>query len=1213
MRPTFFSTSLPAAVLERRCLSAPAAWVCSAVVCVAFGAGCSDDSAAGSAVAGTQGVTGGGGTSGLGGAGARRLVTKLAVAIVDAGQPTTATCSWEGGIGPAEGFEVFATPSGGVDAQAAASAATFSVTGTKVGSYAIACRHTGQNAVDAQPPQLQVRAGAAVKTSASIAPTEVPAGTSATVTCMGSDAFGNAVAKLTWVLEVAPTDRADATSSATGGSVVGRKPGSAEVVCRAKEHTKAVATPAKFQVITGGPTKVVTAAAAGVVGGQAAVACALEDGGGNPVAWTDWTLVAPAPLAVGSAPLSVTTTKAGGHPVTCKPAGAGAPDLAKLEATPAHAMFLPGAAAKVVAAVKPEAIVAGEDSATVTCSAEDAHGNPTTFAAAPQPGATPPAAIEASVSGDGGVTVNGKSISGQKAGPHKVQCDVAGVADSTPATLTVKPGKPAYSKVTVPAQATAGANVTWACAAADKFGNSILPPLQGWTLQAPADCKSDPAKATLQCTKVGSHEVQCIHKDLPESAPAKVLVLPGAPVKIKLALDPSQPNYKTSQPIDVLASGEDVFGNPIADVPVDLVIAPAIGVALDKVNQQITCGEDGNYTLTATAKGAAGVKATLKFKVDSNGPLVSVSFPKRGATLDYAPNITITFSTLDELSKVAKVKVNGNSVAPGAGLDLKANLPVVLGLNTIAIEAEDEWGNKKETVQSFYAAEQWHVISDLNPMAGAVSHGLDTWLGQAAIDSGTRNHAKPKDLATVVEIVLKNIDLSAVVGASFPFEMSVAKGTATVNSFKYGDPSFNGGYPSVKLTAVNGGLYLDGTIKNVTSKVALNTTNLGIFNVSADATVTAKSVTITGTIKPTVDAAGKVTVAIEGVNVNLVGLDVSVDNWWGFLVNWLLDLFNKQITNLLETQFTKALGTSLAGPLANALQAFALNTSFNVPGLLGGKPSTIKLASVLQSIVFQGKVGTTPGGGRLGLKTAVASKKTVPENPKGSFARNGCLAAGADPAAVLKKTTPVEMAIHLDVVGELLMSMWQTGALDIPISPALLQGQLDLGKYGVTDLKATTHLLLPPLVHDCTPDGKPEMQIGDLSIDVTMKLGGVSVTVKAFAAIAAKVGVKVVQMATGPEIALDLAKPHLVKTDVDTVLISGKASTEATTAFIELLLPVVAGQLTQSLGGTLASFPLPELDLSLIATSIPKGTTLALEVQSASSVPAYVVGAGKVK
>jgi hypothetical protein len=363
---------------------------------------------------------------------------------------------------------------------------------------------------------------------------------------------------------------------------------------------------------------------------------------------------------------------------------------------------------------------------------------------------------------------------------------------------------------------------------------------------------------------------------------------------------------------------------------------------------------------------------------------------------------------------------------------------------------------------------------------------------------------------------------------------------------------------------------------------------------------------ITGTVKPSIDAAGKVTVKTEGVQVDLVGLDVNVDNWWGFLVNWLIDLFNEQITQLLEDKLATSLATAINGPLANMLQNFALNSSFTVPGILGAKPATVELASALSALAFQA------GGGRLGLKAAVSSKKAVAESVLGSFGRGGC-SGSTDPAAALKKATPLEVATHLDVVNELLSSIWQTGALEIPISPSLLGGQLDLGKYGVTDLKATTHLLLPPLVTDCKPDAKPEMQIGDLGVDVAMKLGGVPVTVKAYAAVAAKVGVTVVQTPGGPEIALLLQKPHVVKTDVDIVLVQGVGATEATAAFLELLLPVVAGQLTQALGGTLASFPLPELDLSLMAASIPKGTKLALDVQSAISVPAYVVAAGKVK
>ena len=479
------------------------------------------------------------------------------------------------------------------------------------------------------------------------------------------------------------------------------------------------------------------------------------------------------------------------------------------------------------------------------------------------------------------------------------------------------------------------------------------------------------------------------------------------------------------------------------------------------------------------------------------------------------------------------------------------------------------------------------------------------------IDSGVHNHSKPKDIATVIEIVLKNLDTSIIVGQSFKVDKSLLNANAKVTSFKFGNKYINKGYPKIKLTAVNGGLYLVGTIYSVEAKVNIKGKTLFFIPVNIDSVVTATSMTVSGTIKVTVSSSGKVTAKTSGVKVKLNGLKVKISNSWGFLVNWLIGLFNGAITNLLQTELSKQIGAAIDGPLGNALQSFAINTTFNVPGFFGGSPTPVKLASALQSMNFKGKSGSKAGGGQVAMKAALTSVKKVKHNILGALRRQSCM-KGYQTNAKLKQYKPMELALHFDLVNQMLAAIWQRGSLAMNVDPKAL-GNFDLSQYAIQDLKVQTDFLLPPVINDCTKSGQPEMQLGDIRLDIVAKMDGKPVVLKVYVSAAAKVTVKAVKGLKGGEIALDMAAAHIIEGDVDSVLVGGIAAPEGTVNFFEALLPLITNLLIDQFKGTLASFPLPEIDLTLLSKSIPKGTTIAIDVQKVYSGPGNVYAEGDVK
>lgn len=949
-----------------------------------------------------------------------------------------------------------------------------------------------------------------------------------------------------------------------------------------------------------------------VAGDPAKIRCIAQDADGAPVdvAADAFSLVVADPLKLVSLQAglgtAVVTTKAGKWPVRCKLA---APELVS---EPADVTYIAGAAASVTAVPEHAEITAGDAGTPVKCVLKDAFGNETATLA-PATGGAKPADVKTSVDSSDDLKVYEGIARGEKAGTFPLTCTVQGAElTKLPAPLTVKPGLPDFSKAQLDKTAIkAGESVAVTCVAYDKFGNETAPQPADWKITTSAGCtaKSQSSTSAVTCTKAADHTVKCDAKEINEAVPAAFVVKPAAPVKLTLKLSPDLPNYQHGQKIQLTGVGTDAYGNIDDDVELAAIAAKPSGADVDQANARIAFFADGLYTVTAKAKSAPAVAASRQVRVDTNGPLINVSSPKQASTVIWASKFTVTFSAIDELSALGLVTVNGAKAKVGDGIGITHTIVGKHGLNVVKIVAKDEFGNENVTVIGFYAARKFVPSEAKDGIKALNSHGLEAFLGQKALDSGVRNHSKPRDLATVIEIVLKNLDVKTLIGQSFKINETLYKGEAQITKFTFGDPAVNKGYPRIKLLATSSGLKLDATIYKVLTDVYLKGTVW--YSPSLTAQVTASSMSVSGLIKVSVSSSGKVTVNTSSVKVTLNGLKVKIKDGWGILVNWLLALFKGPITNLLQNTLQTQIGAAINGPLASALEAFALDQAFTIPGFYGGPPSPVNLKSTLQTLVSLGASSGHVGGLRLGMKASLTSVRKVPYELLGSVARTSCLKT-YQTVAVMPRKSPMEVALHHDVVNQLLMAMWQGGGLKLTVPVAAL-GAVDLSQFQVSDLDVKAEFMLPPLVNDCVADGKPELQVGAVRLDVKAKLSGKQVVLRVYMSAAAKVAVVADAGVSGKEIGLNLGAPHLVEADVDSVLLEGKQAPVATSAFFQLLLPAVAGQLVNMLSGTLASFPLPALDLSLMTTAIPKGTVLALDIQSVYAKPGNVHADGIIK
>ncbi|MBM4353592.1 MAG: hypothetical protein FJ109_07300 [Deltaproteobacteria bacterium] len=186
------------------------------------------------------------------------------------------------------------------------------VTLEKSGEYDLACRTKGEPVMqDATPSHLKVTVGKAVKVTAEVEPSEVNAGSSATVTCTAFDAYGNS-AKVKPGVEVEPSDGVEID----GQEVTAGKPGTYSVTCIVEKGVEAVADTLVVKV---GVPKLFVAKvdpASVEAGGSATVSCDITDANGNLFA-ADWKVDAPADVKVQGK--SISATKAGKHKIKCAP------------------------------------------------------------------------------------------------------------------------------------------------------------------------------------------------------------------------------------------------------------------------------------------------------------------------------------------------------------------------------------------------------------------------------------------------------------------------------------------------------------------------------------------------------------------------------------------------------------------------------------------------------------------------------------------------------------------------------------------------------------------------------------------------------------------------------------------------------------------------------------------------------------------------------
>ncbi len=875
-----------------------------------------------------------------------------------------------------------------------------------------------------------------------------------------------------------------------------------------------------------------------------------------------------------------------------------------------------GPATALTTTINPGTIHAG-DVASAACSGKDQYGNDVG-----KDGIAWTLSIDPPSAG----TITDLTVTGWIAGNATVKCGLDSSPDATsdgaPLVITAGAAYKTTATVTPPTFEAGAGSTKVTCAAVDKWGNTV--DASAATLMYPKDLTS--GSGGLTTTKSGKYDILCMMTDVTKdnATPGTLTVTPGAPISMTLMPKPKQPFYKIDDTIKMFGLGKDKFGNDVPEMPLQqpCAVDPPEGVTVNAGGKSYSFNTDGHYHFAGVSQDYPSLSAEITLTCDSVGPMVLITEPKRGATLNGDPLVHVKGTVIDATSALKSFTIGGQVVTVAGDGSFSFDIPSVWGMNPIEWEAHDEWDNISTGVQTYYYSTKWY-LSDFNaPKDSEINDAIGIWLSQTVLDHPPHDHVHPHDIATVLEIVLGSLDLSSLLGANgIPVNVPISgpiaiNGNIYIKNVKLGDPSKNDGYPVIAMEVLQGGIHVGATIYSFSADIEMDIqTAFGLPPVKVTIQITADKIDLGIDLFLTKDpTTGKLVSTAKNTTLQFTNLKaLPINGPLSNVINPILGQIESAIlaplTNLLTGILGPTLNNTIGGALGNALGALAINTTIPLGPFIGkGAPANLKLTSDIGTLSFQAKQGIV-----FGLAASMTAEKKVPHDILGSIGRAGCLADKAKPE-VFNPTEKYGLEVGLadDFVNQLLEAIWNGGLLQLALDSSVL-GNVDLSTYGVKDLSVETDFLLPPILNTCADGDWLTLQIGDLGIHAILSFSGTPIDMYAYAMVTAKVKIEAVPDPKNPgskAISLTL-DPKSVALKLEVTKINSEAL-----AFKDIFVSLITGLVPSLVGGIsggLGAIPLPSIDLSTLSPSIPKGTTLGIDIQEIANVAGYTYIRGSIK
>lgn len=822
-----------------------------------------------------------------------------------------------------------------------------------------------------------------------------------------------------------------------------------------------------------------------------------------------------------------------------------------------------------------------------------------------------------------------------------------GEAGSQPRLVTL------LSKTTI----AAGEWTTVECAVVDDLGSPLEVEGLTTTFEVSAGATADLEQSRAGSEVVGSYEVTCRAEGMTlETSPKTFEVEPADPVAVALAVDPDKTVYKVGDDVAFTWLATDAFGNEVPDLAGTLTGDEQIGVEREG-DAAFSFSDEGVYTFALTlAKPWDSLGDSLTLTCDGTGPEIVIKKPLRGQTLVGTGEaaIEVVGTVSDTVSEVTSLTIAGLEVPVDADGSFTFAYDPMWGLNVIDAEAFDAFGNRTLVSPTFQYSSEYVPFVDADAEGVKASDGAKVLLGQSFLDDGDHDPSHVDDMATLVELLVNNLDVSAFVDTSeepLHFEFPVLD-------------------EQIAIDAVEGGLNLQGTLQvDVTivestsvgtAKVALDAREEGIdvdidlgddqspaLNVELNIDVTLPldvtfvvydqpiETTVTGeasfTTQVEIDKLGVVTsihidmpeggelqVVTEDIDVDLQGLRIDPFEDLGFTFSievpgsgaqsfdfQLSDYFDlTQITDFILDPITENIVPAVVDGIEPAVEGFAgdilkdlilafeLELPIELPELLEFQPKALDVYTNLTSVKF------TEKGGEIGLSLGVWAEQGVDREIEGAIRRDGCL-NGLNAQLLYDWKRELGAGLKVDAVNAALFSVWWSGYLTGPQDLTEMLSGVEL-PIPIDGLVADFDFMLPPVLNDCQPGDTVEVEIGDLSLGIVMQAFNREITAQLF--VDAIIGLAFESTPEGLKIKVaeirffdvevsQLSDPFIGALNLGALLEDGLG---------ELALGKLAGL-------ELGPIELPEVELSELTEMVPPGVSLNLGGLSVNKQQGFLV------
>jgi len=408
-------------------------------------------------------------------------------------------------------------------------------------------------------------------------------------------------------------------------------------------------------------------------------------------------------------------------------------------------------------AVNPAAIGPG-GTAAVTCTTDKASKKlkPEDFTAR--------VISESALFGDAAVTgINpAMMVGGTRSGTYRVFCEIPKLQaiDTVGAQLTINAGPVLKTRPTFGQNPlTAGTFTSIGCVGVDQWNNEV--PLLDPSWDLPPELEVANGQVTSETA--GSFPVSCGVGDSTRET-VTLLVVPGNAERVELTATPARPGYLPGAAVTLEWTVYDRFDNELADVPgtLNTPTSPRLTV-VDAETHRYKLEEEGVYRFSVTlAAPLEGMRDDLDLLVDATAPVIVVDYPPRGATLkdtDNGGGPVVVRGTVIDAGGLDTLSIGGKAVAIQAGGRFEYAYDSTWGLNIIDLIAVDKAGNRAEASPTFGYSDGWLDFQDQDARGLQHEDGIVVLLGQNFFDDGVHNHNQLNDLATLVEVLLGDLDI----------------------------------------------------------------------------------------------------------------------------------------------------------------------------------------------------------------------------------------------------------------------------------------------------------------------------------------------------------------------------------------------------------------------------------------------------------------------